>query len=157
MCNTIASDGKTRFGDPFLEKVAELRKLVDKDDPQSLLTYNSMLMAAHEAGDASATIMELGSDLNEAARVLAMSPIKMAAELTRKALARKAIDPTGAALLLPKPITPLGRAGQQHTEIDPADPARAKDLPSAEWHQRRNAQVEAKRREKLGLPAQASA
>lgn len=151
MCNQIASDGKARFGEPFLERVNDLLKLVDKNDQQSLMTYNAMLMAASESGDAAATVMELGSDLNEASRILAMSPIKMAAELTRKTLARKAIDPT-ASTVLPKPITPVGRAGQQHTEIDPADPARAKDLPSAEWHKRREQQVDARRREKLGLP-----
>lgn len=157
MCNTIASDGKARFGEPFLEKVKDLMNLVDKNDPQSLMIYNSMLMAANESGDAAATILELGSDLNEAARVLAMSPIKMAAELTRKTLARKAIDPAGAGAVLPKPIVPLGRAGQQHSEIDPADPARGATLPSAEWHKRREEQVEANRRAKLGLPAQAQA
>lgn len=153
MCNTIAADGRTRFGQvEFNKAVADLNSLIDKTDPQSMLAFNSMINAANEAGDGAFLMMQLGGNLNEAAKVLGMPPVKMAAEFTRRVIAAKASAPNGEPTL-PKPITPVGGRGPAHTEIAASDPVRSSSLTTTDWMARREAEVEARRRQKAGLPA----
>ena len=153
MCNNIAADGRTRFGQvEFNKAVADLNSLIDKTDPQSMLAFNAMINAANEAGDGAYLMMQLGSDLNQAAKVLGMSPVRMTAEFTRRVIAAKSAAPNGE-LTLPKPITPVGGRGPAHTEIAASDPVRAHSLATPDWMARREAEVEARRRQKMGLPA----
>lgn len=137
MCNDAAQAGRQAYPD-FDSKVNELRRLVDVNDPASVAAYNSMLAAAIETGEAPRLLHELGSDLNEASRILALPALKMGVELTRLALGGAALGGTRA----PKPITPVRATGAPHTAIDPTDPDRSDALSTAEWMRRRNAQLE---------------
>lgn len=153
MCNNIAADGRTRFGQvEFNKAITDLNSLIDKTDPQSMLAFNAMINAANEAGDGAYLMMQLGSDLNQAAKVLSMNPVKMTAEFTRRVIAAKSAAPNGE-LTLPKPITPVGGRGPAHTEIAASDPVRSSSLATPDWMARREAEVEARRRQKMGLPA----
>lgn len=153
MCNTIAADGRQRFGvAEFNKAVVDLNSLIDKTDPQSMLAFNSMINAANEAGDGAFLMMQLGQNLNEAAKVLTLPPTRMAAEFTRRVIAAKAAAPGGEPTL-PKPITPVGGRGPAHTEIAASDPTRSSTLTTPDWMARREAEVEARRRQKIGLPA----
>lgn len=156
MCNAVAADGRTRFGEKtFNDAAAALLRLVDMNDPQSLLNYNAFLTAANAAGDPAQILVDLGANLNEAARVLSLTPITMTAELTRKVAVKAASEPNGALPQAPRPLgTVVARAGNQHTQISPSDPARQANLAVPDWMARREQEVEARRRQKLGLPAQ---
>lgn len=136
MCNDAAQAGRQAYPD-FDSKVNELRRLVDVNDPASVAAYNSMLAAAIETGEAPRLLHELGSDLNEASRILALPALKMGVELTRLALGGAAPGGTRA----PKPITPVRATGAPHTAIDPTDPDRSDALSTAEWMRRREAQL----------------
>lgn len=140
-CDETALAGRTTFGEAeFNGRIDNLRKLVDNTDPQSVQTYNSLLMAALETGDAAKVLFDLGADLNEAQRVLSMSPTKMAVELTRKAAM-----PTPDVSRAPKPITPVSTRPGSHERIEPDDADRSDNLSTAEWMRRREAQVAARR------------
>ena len=135
-CGEAAAAGKAQFPD-FDQRLGELIRLVDPADPASASAYNEFLVAALETGKAPEIIHALGGDLNEAARILSLPPIKRAVELTR--LAEK--EPAGAPDL-PKPIKAIGgNKGATHTSIDPTDPTRADNLSTAAWMERRNAQL----------------
>jgi hypothetical protein len=137
-CNDVAKAGASTFGkEVFDSRVQELSRLVDVRDPNSLATYNSFLAAAIETGAGEKIIHELGGDLNEASRVLALSPTKMAVELTKLALRAE----SGNELTkLGKPITPISRKGESHDAIDPSDTNRSDKLSTREWMARRMAQ-----------------
>lgn len=136
-CNAVATKGREAYGETeFNGRVAELVKLRDVNDPASVANYNSFLAAAIETGQAEKLIDMLGRDLNEAARVLALPPVRMGIELAR--LAERDPEEVSKA---PKPIKPIGAKGSAHTEIDPTDPTRAGQLSTAEWMRRREAQI----------------
>lgn len=136
-CNDAAAQGRKDFPD-FDASVGELFKLVDKSDPNSRQRYDQFLEAALETGEASKIIYSLGRDLNEAARIMDLSPIKRAQELA--SLAASDAQPVST---LPKPVQPVGGRNSGPGEISPDDPVRAEKLSSAEWHRRRQAQVDA--------------
>lgn len=136
-CNAVATQGREAYGEAeFNGRVAELVKLRDVNDPTSVANYNSFLAAAIETGQAPKLIDMLGRDLNEAARVLALPPVRMGIELAR--LAERDPEEISKA---PKPIKPVGARSAAHTEIDPTDPSRAGQLSTAEWMRRREAQI----------------
>lgn len=137
MCRDAATAGRQAFPD-FDTRVTALREAFSgaDGDVQQQVTYNQFVAAALETGQAPAILHQLGGDLDEAARILALPPMKMVVELTR--LAGKAPDTS--TTRAPKPITPLGSKGAAHTAIEPDDPERADNLPTPEWMKRRNAQ-----------------
>lgn len=136
-CNAVAAKGKESFGD-FMPRVDALLQVVDKNDPASVTAYNGFLSAAMEVGGENAhkIIYAVGGDLNEAARLMALPPIKLALELNK--LAEKGV---GEESKLAKPITPIAGKAATHSGIDPTDAERADDLSTAEWMKRREAQV----------------
>lgn len=136
-CNAAAKEGRKVFPD-FDASVKELVKLVDKTDPASRQRYDQFLEAALETGEAHKIIYAMGRDLNEAARIMDLSPIKRAAEL-----AQMASSETPAGVPLPKPITPVQGKNAGPGEISPDNPTRADHLSSAEWHKRRQEQIDA--------------
>ena len=137
-CAEAAEKGRAEFPD-FQSRVNELSRLVDRNDPASVGAYNEFIVAALETGEAPKIIHALGGDLNEAARILSLPPIKRAVELTRLAAKTPAeISKT------PKPITPVGSKGPAHTAIDPTDPERADGLSIDAWMARRNEQIKAR-------------
>lgn len=157
-CNATAAAGQAKFGkDEFNARVTAMWNQVDHGDPQAVLTYNSFLMAAMKTGSGADVLHDVGADPNEFARIIALSPIEMAVELTRRAAKLEAAGgspPAPAtppvASSLPKPPTPVGRVGNQHTPIDPADPQRAKHLSTKEWMDRREAQAQERFKQKMG-------
>lgn len=162
-CNQVAMTGRAAFGEQqFNGAVASLMRLVDQNDPQSLLAYNGFLTAAMASGNAPQIIMEMAQDLNQAARMMTLSPVQQVAEYTRRVMAAQSSGPAGQGLentggvagangVLPNPMTPIGGRGAQHTVIDPADPARASNLSSAEWHARRRIQAEERAKSRQGF------
>lgn len=136
-CNAAAQEGRKVFPD-FDTSVAELTKLVDKTDLASRQRYDEFLSAALETGEAHKIIYSLGRDLDEAERIMGLSAVKRAQELAMLAQA-DAKQISG----LPKPITPLSGRSAGPNEISPDDTTRADKLSSAEWHKRRQAQVDA--------------
>lgn len=133
--NATAKEGQKLYPD-FMARVGELVKVVDKSDPASRKAYDDFLEAAMETGEAPKLIYELGGDLNEAVRIMSLSPTKRAIELTQRALG---ID-TGPSSM-PKPMTTVQGKNSGPSEIAASDPVRADKLSSAEWHKRRNAEL----------------
>lgn len=147
-CNAVAASGRTEFGaEVFNARVSELQSLVDPGDPSSQLAYNRFLEAVIETGEGPKIIHELGSDKNEALRILSLSPVKMGIELAKLSL-RPPPEPVSAA---PRPITPLTKKGESTVPIDPADPTKADQLPIAEWMKRREAQDQERRKALRGM------
>lgn len=145
-CEEARKAGDKAFPDFGTKVKALVDSQVDRTDAASVQSYNSFLSAALETGEAPALIHQLGGNLEEAARILALSPVKMAVELTKLAAkVSQASEETktsdNALSGAPRPITPVGGRAAAHTQIDPTDPARADALSTAEWMRRRNAQV----------------
>lgn len=138
-CNEIVEAGRTTFGkDEFNSSVSGLLKLVDMADAGSAANYTDFLETAIETGAGAELLFELGRDLDEAQRVLELSPKKRAIELARKA---ESLGATAEPSKAPKPIRVIEAKGVRHEEIDPADASRADNLPIADWMERRNKQV----------------
>jgi len=136
-CDEVAMLGRQQFGEAvFSAQIANLQKLVDSADPQSVQVYNQFLMAALDTGEAPKLLHMLGSDLDEAQRIMALPPTRMAVELTKKAM-----TPGEQVSGAPRPIQPVGGRGASHEAISPDDPDRADHLGTGEWMRRREAQI----------------
>ena len=133
-CNDAASRGASKFPD-WQTKLTGLTQLVDSTDERSVQQYNLFLEAALETGDAENIIYRLGSNLNEAARVLGMSPMKMAMEVGKLGEG-KGKEPSKA----PKPIRPVGSTSPV-TGVKPDDPERGQEMAIDEWMKARNKQA----------------
>lgn len=116
-CNKVYAIGKSEFPD-FDSAVANLQ----------LVGANRDFLRLAATSDAGAKLLHhLGSDLDEAARILALDPVLMARELTRleiKLSAPKA-KPVSSA---PAPIKPI--AGTQGSSKDPSEMT---DAEFAKW------------------------
>ena len=145
-CNDIAAKGRADFGDTeFNSRVGALRSLVNPADPREAANYNQFLSALIETGEAPRLIHQLGDDLDEASRILALSPVKMGIELAK--LAARTPEPASGA---PRPIRPVGGGRQaSHTAIDPTDPDRADNLSTAEWMRRMDERDRARAQERV--------
>lgn len=138
-CNEVADAGRTQFAD-FDVRVGKLVGLVDGNDAQAVANYNQFLSAALETGEASRLIHTLGGDLDEASRILSLSPIRMAVELTKMA-GRPPTEVTGA----PRPLNPIASQGvNNRATFGPDDPS-SDNLTTEEWMRRRNEQINARR------------
>lgn len=137
-CNEAAARGASKFPD-WQMRLNGLTQLIDQTDPRSVQQYNLFLEAALETGDAEAIIHRLGSDLNEAARVLGMSPVKMAMEVGKLADG-KGGEPSKA----PKPIRPVGSTSPV-TGLKPDDPERGGEMKIDDWMRARNKQAAERR------------
>jgi hypothetical protein len=158
-CNEAVEAGKKQFSD-FDQQLANLQTLLDKTDKTSVDQFTGLIAVAIDTGEAPTLIHKLGGDLDLAYKLMQLPPAKRAVEMTKLSYETKAAlkalstaeggegegGEAAAANALtsrtpPKPITPIGNRAGPHTAIDPTDPARAKNLSSAEWHARRTAQV----------------
>lgn len=136
-CDTAAELGRTTYGaNEFNERVSALQSLVDKSNQQEIFSYTNLLDAAIETGEGPRLLHELGGNLNEAARILALSPARMGIELAKRA-AKAPVQVSGVA----KPVVPVGTQGRSHDRIDPTDPDKSDNLSTAEWMRRREAQL----------------
>ncbi len=139
-CSEVVDAGKAAHPD-FLDRVNDLKGLVDFGNLAEATNYNQFLLAALETGEAPTLLHRLGGNLNEAMRLLALSPMKMAVELTKMVTAAPPAETSGA----PRPIRPPGGApAGSRDPIAPDDPERADRLTTAEWMRRRNAQEAAR-------------
>ena len=144
-CNEVADSGRKVYQN-FDNRVQRLTGLVDSNDAQQVAQYNAFLTAAMETGQADKLIYELGGDLNEASRIMALSPVKMAVELTKMST-RPPTDASGA----PRPLSPVASASQANrTTIAPDDAEGADALSTEEWMRRREEQVQGRRQRTLG-------
>lgn len=155
-CDAVAAEGRAAFADFDARIQAMAGGLVDRTDRQSVAAYNTLLQVAMEVGDAHRLLHELGGNLDEAARIMSLSPARMGVQLAKlqakleadgegeadgdNALAGRKPRISGA----PKPITPVGNRGPNKELIAPSDPTRAHQLSSQEWHRRRDEEVAAR-------------
>lgn len=137
-CAAAAEEGKKAFGeDAFQRSVQGLMNLVDRNDNQQVDRYNTFLLAALETGEAPKLVHSLGSDPDEAARIMALPATRMAVELTR--LAAKEPQKISRA---PRPINPVASTSRMNTSpILPDDPDRGDQLSTREWMRRREEQI----------------
>lgn len=120
-CNRVHAAGVKEFPD-FDTAIANLHMVGINRDFLELATTS----------DAGAKLLNyLGHDLDEAARITAMSPVQMARELTK--LEYKLNQPVAAKPVskAPAPIKPVGANGS-------TDAGLRDDLPMDEWLRRRN-------------------
>ena len=143
-CNEAAEAGKKTYSD-FDQKVNSLKGLVDFNDNQQATAYNTFLSAALETGEAPRLIYELGTNPDEASRIMSLGPVKMAVELAKMA----AKEPTEVSNA-PRPIVPVTRANSNRNPISPDDPDRADQLSKMEWQRRRAEQVLERQRTRFG-------
>jgi len=151
-CERVMEEGKKSFPD-FESQVQSLLRVVDQKDPAAMAAYISLVKGAIKTGAPEAIIHQLGGDLNEAQRLLDMSPVDQAFALS--AIAQKTTGrqtPAGTTAGAPagvsgapKPVVPLGGAGRGMDMIDPTDPSKADRLSSREWFARREEQIRQRR------------
>jgi hypothetical protein len=136
-CNEVFAKGKAEFKD-FDKKVGAFGQLTSgHTDPVAFGNYMNLVSASLELGDDSAKVLyALGSDMDEAARVMSLPPIKMGVELTRIASRLNTGKPISSA---PAPIRPVRGAAKAEPRLD--DP----NLSTAEWVALRNKQLAEKR------------
>jgi hypothetical protein len=134
-CNAAVEAGRLQFSD-FDAKLGDLRSVITPGDQASEGAYWGIVSAALKSGKAAKVIHALGSDRAEAMRIMALDPESRTIEIAKMAM-QGAEGEDG----LPKPITPVGSKGAQHTAIDPTDTERADRLTTTEWMKRREAQL----------------
>lgn len=117
-CNSIFEAGEKAHGDGFKESVSNLN-MMGIMSPQ-------LVEAALVTDAPSEVIHFLGSDLDEAARITSLSPIRMAAELTKLATTLNAKPPGAEFSRAPAPIRPVG--GTAKPEVDLANIATSKSM-----------------------------
>jgi len=133
-CNEAAQRGAGKYPD-WQVRLNGITQLVDQADPRSLQNYNIFLQAALETGDPEGVIHRLGGNLEEAARVLNLAPVKMTMEVAKLVRAGPG-EPSKA----PKPIRPVGSSSPVNAAA-PDDSDRAKEMDTAAWMKARNAQA----------------
>jgi len=134
-CNREAAAGRKAFSD-FDDRINNLSKLVDKSDPVRISSYQQLVSAALETGEGAKLLHSLGADLDEASRIMSLSPVKQGIELARIA-ARQAAPVSSA----PRPIRPIGNRGESLNQVDPADKDRGDSLDTRSWMERREQQI----------------
>lgn len=137
-CEATVAAGRKEFPD-WDSRINVVASAVDRNDPQEVAAYHSLVNAALATGEAHRVLHQLGSDPGEAARVLALPTVKMAIEVAK--LAAREPEPVSR---VPKPLTPVNGRSGAHTAIDPRDPEKADKLDIAEWMKRRNEQIPAR-------------
>lgn len=106
-CNEVYSSGKAEFQD-FDDTIANFRMLGGLPVP--------VLEAVNQLPDAHKVLYALGSDMDEAARILNMAPVPMAVALAKLSMSPAKAKPVSNA---PPPINPIGgqaRGGETDPE-----------------------------------------
>lgn len=140
-CNEVATGAKAAYPD-FPARIGNLQQLVTPGDAEEAAAYGKLIEACLEVGpEAGRIIYELGGNLDEANRIMNLSPVKQGIALAALAAKKSEPEPSGT----PKPLVPVGQRGATGELIDPADAARADKLSSKEWFARRQADIDKKR------------
>ena len=140
-CNAAFKIGTETYPEVFSKRVDNLKTLIDPSDAASQSRYDAFISAMIETDEAPKLIAELGADLEEAERIMKLSPVRQGIELAKLA----ARDPEQVSKV-PKPITPIGTRTGSHEKIDPKDATRADALSTKEWMARRNAEIVERRK-----------
>lgn len=140
-CNEVAESGRKAFGD-FDSKIEQLRSLVTPGDAGEAAAYARLVEATLETGESARLLYELGNAPEQAIKLMGMSPVRMGIELAKLAGKKGEPEPSGAS----KPINPVGARGRANEEIDPADPRRGDNLSTKAWIERRQRDVDARRK-----------
>jgi len=125
-CNTIYADGVEKFPD-FQTKLEAFSKIGGLNP--------TIIEAAQEIGNPAKVLYDLAGDLDEAARILELSPIRMAAALSK--LSASIAKGTGKVSRAAAPITPL-TPGVVKENTDP------EKMTSTEWRAWREAELSKK-------------
>lgn len=113
-CDTIYSSGSSEFGPEWDTTLGNFRMLGGFNP--------TFLEAVTELPDAHKVLHQLGSDMDSAARIMSLPPVKMAMELAK--LTNRTAKPAPVSKA-PPPITPLDGAGSPGGgEPDASDPVK---------------------------------
>lgn len=142
--NAAAEAGKAAFPD-FLDKMEKIREQVDANDPAEQQRFIAMVAATLEVGEAAPRILyELGSNPDLATEMMRLSPVQQGMRIARMAEKKPDPEPSSA----PKPMSvQVGGRGVSGEEIDPSDPSRGDKLSTRTWMERRQADIEKKKKE----------
>lgn len=156
-CNETQREGRAQFQD-FDSRVAAMQRLVDPNNVAETNSFNMLLDAAMQTGQGAALIHELGGDLDEAQRLMGLSPVKLGVELAKRASkleqsSNNDVDPpVGDSSGVPAPLRARVNArGPSHERIEPDNPDRESSLSTDEWMRRRSAQVAERSKTIMGL------
>jgi len=148
-CNDAFSAGKKAHSD-FEKVIADLNALSPVFDPrlQRTVMPQSLIEAALATGNAHEVLYALGKDNSLADRVLTMTPLQQAAELTKLSIKLEASGEAASAAALPEvsrapaPVKPkvTGTGGTPA----PWDPADTDHFSTAEWIAKREADLKRK-------------
>ena len=134
----IQSEGEQTFGkEKFLSSTQSLASIRDASSPEGQKQYLDFLAAIAEVPEASKVVMILGEDLEEATRIMELSPVQQGIALAR--VAGREIAQVSKA---PKPITPIGARGASHVAIAASDKERGDSIPIDVWMERRKVEAE---------------
>lgn len=123
-CNKVYETGAKEFQN-FDEAVRNLQ----------MVGVNREFLELATTSDAGAKLIHhLGTDLDEAARILALPPVQMARELTRLEYKLNQPPPPKPVSRAPAPISPIGSGGVTDSGV-------RDDLPMDEWLARRHKQL----------------
>ena len=110
-CNKIADAGNKEFADDFKPTLDSLWGVIGGVDAQGALTPSAVTLieAAQEADNPAAILHHLGKNLDEAARIAALSPTRMGAAVVKlsASLAAKAVEAAAAAKAATKAPEPM--------------------------------------------------
>ena len=110
-CNKIADAGNKEFADDFKPTLDSLWGVIGGVDAQGALTPSAVTLieAAQEADNPAAILHHLGKNLDEAARIAALSPTRMGAAVVKlsASLAAKAAETAAAAKAATKAPEPM--------------------------------------------------
>lgn len=112
-CNAVYNTGHQKHGQDFVEAIDNLNA--------AGLTQQSLVEAALATDAAPEVLFHLGQDLDEAARIAQLPPIRMAAELTKLASRLTAPAPKPPVSQAPAPITPIGGSASPSLDIYDAE------------------------------------
>lgn len=139
-CANLVSEGKKAYGEEeFDKKVKQLATLFDSTNKEAAKRFTTLVQATIDSGEGPKLVYLLGDDTAEAAKIMTMSPGKMAAALMKLSQKEPPQELSGA----PKPIVPIGSRGQRHEDIKASDRDNSSKLTTEAWMARRNVEVEA--------------
>ena len=134
----IQTEGEQTFGkEKFLASTQSLASIRDTSSDAGQKQYLDFLAAIAEVPEASKVVMVLGEDLEEATRIMELSPVQQGIALAR--VAGREIAQVSKA---PKPITPIGARGASHVAIAASDKERGDSIPIDVWMERRKVEAE---------------
>lgn len=143
-CEATVANGRREFED-FDGRLNALRQVggLDPNNPK----WTNFVTAALETGEAHRILHELGGNLDEASRILDMTPLKMVAAMTKLTAGEggKGAGTGSGVTRAPKPFKPLKGAAAKEPSLEDDN------LSTADWIKLREKDVIAKRKEGMTI------